>query len=56
MLIFHKATTALENGEVPVGCVFVHRPVNGEEKVLGVGFNQTNISRNVSNSLVTPIN
>jgi len=37
-----KAQEALDQKEVPVGCVFVH-----DSKVLATGINQTNISLNV---------
>lgn len=42
-----KAEKALNNGEVPVGCVFVYYSNDNEVKVIGAGFNQTNQSRNV---------
>jgi tRNA-specific adenosine deaminase 2 len=38
----HQAETALCNGEVPVGCVFVNS--NGE--IVASGYNETNKSRN----------
>lgn len=38
----HWAETALKNGEVPVGCVFVDR--NGNE--IASGYNKTNVTRN----------
>jgi hypothetical protein len=37
-----QARTALETGETPVGCVFVH-----SNKIIGTGMNQTNKSRSV---------
>lgn len=36
---------ALKEGEVPVGCVIVHRPTG---RILGYGYNKTNASHNVS--------
>lgn len=36
---------ALKEGEVPVGCVIVHRPTG---RILGYGHNKTNASHNVS--------
>ena len=37
-----QATVALNQYEVPVGCVFVYN-----NDIIGAGFNQTNITRNV---------
>lgn len=38
-----QATEALENGEVPVGCLMVYR-----NEVLGKGGNEVNDTKNVS--------
>jgi tRNA-specific adenosine deaminase 2 len=41
-----EARKALENKEIPVGCVIVEEDQNGEGKVIATGSNQTNESRN----------
>ena len=44
-----QAQYALDHDEVPVGCVIVHAPTDGQEPViLAGGSNRTNQSRNVS--------
>jgi len=37
----NQAKLALEEGEIPVGCVIIH-----ENKIIARGFNQTNRTRN----------
>ncbi|KAI7825894.1 cytidine deaminase-like protein [Kickxella alabastrina] len=39
----NMAQEALQNNEVPVGCVFIHHPTN---KQVGQGRNETNLSKN----------
>jgi Cytidine and deoxycytidylate deaminase zinc-binding region len=42
LIFYFQARTALETGETPVGCVFVH-----SNKIIGRGMNETNKSRSV---------
>eukprot|EP01041_Mallomonas_annulata_P012405 gene12405-26099_t len=41
-----EAQTALNSLEVPVGCVFVEKLLDGGERILGKGYNKTNLTRN----------
>jgi tRNA(Arg) A34 adenosine deaminase TadA len=45
-LALEQAVNAVNDYEVPVGCVFVWR-----NRIVAKGYNQTNITRNVRNSL-----
>ena len=43
-----QAEIALNEDEVPVGCVIVHHnAADGERKIIGSGYNKTNEYRNV---------
>ena len=44
----NEAKKALENSEVPVGCVFVRKlNENATPEIVGRGFNKTNLTKNV---------
>jgi tRNA-specific adenosine deaminase 2 len=43
-----EAEKAYDEGEVPVGCVFVFRNEEGEEKIIGRGHNRTNLRKNAT--------
>ena len=47
-LAFAEARYALENGEVPVGCVFINSSNNSEDIIITAGSNKTNVTSNAT--------